>query len=109
MSSSLGANHSQPHRRVAVALGLPVTKIPEAALELVRTVEITGNFRGCNNFLKKVWTQSRYEGNERLREKIFLNVSSKDPARGSSGFSFANSRRISFEHASLGLGALIAL
>src|ERR1700736_5085285 len=74
MSSSLGANHSQPHRRVAVALGLPVTKIPEAALELVRTVEITGNFLGCNNFLKKVWTQSRYEGNELLREKIFLNV-----------------------------------
>jgi len=63
MSSSLGTNHSQPHRRVAAAVGLPVTKIPEAALELVRSVEITGNFKGCNNFRKKIWQESGYGGN----------------------------------------------
>jgi hypothetical protein len=108
MSSSLGANHSQPHRRVAVALGLPVTKIPEAALELVRTVEITGNFRGCNNFLKKVWAQSRYEGNELLREKIFLDVLPNIRAR-IFGIQLRQLTQDFLRASSLGLEALSAL
>src|ERR1700680_2550525 len=69
MCSSLGANHSQPPRRLKAALGLPVTKIPEAALKLVRSVEITANFQRCNKFLNKILQPSRYGGNGRCRRR----------------------------------------
>jgi hypothetical protein len=62
MSSSSSDSLSATPRGLG-ASGLPVLRIPEFPLKLVRNVEITANFCGCKEYFEKFCEGRRIEGN----------------------------------------------